>query len=377
MPRSGTSLLDKLLSQHQHVAVFSQPLPLLFVETKRAFLQAQCPDATQALATPLGDLVGERQPERDAFQAFLHTYQLAVPELQALVEQLRTYPGCYTQPPPGWTPNQTPASLFQSWATYCDELCTQLASQDVPAVLGAKETFSEEYIPYFLANGSRVIIVLRDPRDAICSAISGQGTLHAGRRRPLLFNVRQWRKSAEFALAYRNHPDVELVRYEQLVTRPIQVLNRVFSFLGVLPWPEDFSLPAIRDIQGKPWRSNSSHNPSSVVSADSIGRYPDHLTSEQINLIQCTCFAEMTCLGYDTGVQRQHLEAQLDAVQLDETELAGVRPELASYVWTRALKEAELRRWRFLLHGECRHPGLFVFDRNIAQLTRAARGVVT
>ena len=38
MERSGTTLLDRLLASQRHLSMLSQPFPLLFVETKRAFL---------------------------------------------------------------------------------------------------------------------------------------------------------------------------------------------------------------------------------------------------------------------------------------------------------------------------------------------------
>ena len=39
MGRSGTTLLEKLLCNHKDLSVLSQPLPLVFIDLKKRFLE--------------------------------------------------------------------------------------------------------------------------------------------------------------------------------------------------------------------------------------------------------------------------------------------------------------------------------------------------
>ena len=59
-------------------------------------------------------------------------------------------------------------------------------------MIGSKEIFCEEYIPYFLSNGVKVILLIRDPRDIITSLNFGKGADFTGEIRPTLFNIRNW-----------------------------------------------------------------------------------------------------------------------------------------------------------------------------------------
>lgn len=372
MPRSGTTLVDKLLSQHPQIQVYSQPLPLLFVETKKQFLRNHYVDDRYRLAVPLGDLLGDRHAERKSFQAFLPDHLIAPQTMAAIIDSQRSYTGCYTPPPSNWRPDRSASTLIDTWSRYCRFLHTAQAPATQAAVLGSKETFCEEYIPYFLSEGSRVVLVIRDPRDAICSANSGDGMQHAGRQRPLLFNIRQWRKSAEFALAYREHPNLIVVRYEQLVQHPATELSTLFSFLEVAHPTRDISKQKIRDLNGEPWQSNSSHQPSEWVSTDSVGRFVDLLPEKELELIQCACFAEMRCLGYDPGVDGHEVEDRLHNLALDEAELVGDRRQLLPYRFTSTQRQAEVKRWRSLRNQEPPEPAQFVFTENFATLSGAA-----
>ena len=63
------------------------------------------------------------------------------------------------------------------------------------AVIGSKEIAVEEYIPYFIEVGTKVVLVVRDPRAMIASLALGEGERYGGSPRPILFDVRNWRKS--------------------------------------------------------------------------------------------------------------------------------------------------------------------------------------
>ena len=192
-----------------------------------------------------------------------------------------------------------------------------------------------------------------------------------------LFSIRQWRKSAEYALAFGDDPNFTVVPYEQLVTHPSMVMEKLFSFLAMPPLNEDIGTRELRDLDGKRWQSNSSHNPSSTISTDSIGRFRTELTAAEIDLIQCTCFAEMKCLNYALDLESHEVEARLRSVSLDEGNLAANRAHLRGYRFSQSALLAELKRWRALRHLEPPEPTQFVFEENFARLSAASGGAST
>ena len=76
-PRTGTTLLDKLLSTHPDVLIHSQPLPLLYVRLKRMFLQGLGHQAA-AGGYPLNDMFLGNYYAPDQFAAFLRSRTIAL-----------------------------------------------------------------------------------------------------------------------------------------------------------------------------------------------------------------------------------------------------------------------------------------------------------
>ena len=79
MARSGTTLLDKLLSLHPNAFVASQPLPLLYVWVKRAFWESSPSNSSPETITiqyPLNDMFGEHYYPLEELLSFLRSYTL-------------------------------------------------------------------------------------------------------------------------------------------------------------------------------------------------------------------------------------------------------------------------------------------------------------
>jgi hypothetical protein len=155
----------------------------------------------------------------------------------------------------------------------------------------------EEFIPSLLENGYKCIIILRDPRDVLASANYPRGEKYLGDRKPTLFLLRTWRKSAEFAWALRNTPGFFHLRYEDLVTRPEASLERVAAFLGL-----DHTVRAptrVRDRFGRPWTANSSGSINGAeISASAVGSYRHALSDDEVAYTEAVCGYEMDWLGY-------------------------------------------------------------------------------
>ena len=366
MLRSGTTLLDKLLSLHPRIHVFSQPLPLLYVQVKRKFLEIS--QNAQTLGTviaryPLNDMFGAHYYEPTDFLAFLERFELSHEFCRQCLAEMLPFDGQSTKPddPFRLLRSFRPSSLYAFVSAYANSL----VSAGQPLVIGSKETSGEEYIPYFLACGGKVLQILRDPRDVITSLNYGRGSDFGGQLKPHLFNIRQWRKGVAFALAHETQAEFLAVRYEDLVQSTPQVMNRISEFLGLAEFPPDLWRGELKSQSGEVWRSNSSHFLASQITSQSVGGYKRHLLQETDRFVQATCFHEMQCLGYDVEIEADEVASILERHGERET-LA--RPELAFYVWSRGRCEEEQERWR-RLQARSFAPSFFIYERAFSRLS--------
>ena len=210
---------------------------------------------------------------------------------------------------------------------------------------GGKETLCEEFLPYLLGCGVRVILILRDPREILVSLNYGEGSRFAGHRKPTLFNIRHWRKSVAFALHLDRHPGFHWLRYEDLVAEPLPALDRLTRFLGIKPFEHDIFDRGIRDQEGQIWQGNSSHGAILGINPSSVGRYRELLPPSVISFVEAACYPELRYLGYPLTIQRSELKAGLESFE-DPYEVE--RADLADYALNAPNVADELARLAIL-----------------------------
>ena len=333
MPRSGTTLLDKVLSYHTEVTVHSQPLPLLFSEVKSLFLES----IGNAGVYPLSDMVHKNYYKPEQWFTFLHDFSVDADLYKRLSHSMSSFSGQYTRldHPLAYLKEFKAASVSEFVKSYLSEL------GNTSKMVGLKETWSEEYLPYFLANGFKCILIIRDPRDVICSLNFGQGREYGGRVKPLLYNIRSWRKSVAFALAMSEESQIQIIRYEDLVSKPEEIIPQLFNFLAVESCDVEGLVSNVVDQSGKKWRSNSSHSQVNGISNSSIGRYKEYLTDEVIEFVEACCFHEMKYFSYDVEVGPDRISQVIEEYNSEEQ---IEREELVSYRWSASRRDEELKR---------------------------------
>lgn len=239
-----------------------------------------------------------------------------------------------------------------------------------PKIIGSKETYCEEYVPYLLARRAKVLMVVRDPRDIVASLNHGSGRRFGGPLKPHLFNIRQWRKSVAFAVSYERTPGFLCVRYEDLVTNPLAELERITEFLDLEPLSEEVIIGDLFDQSGLIWDANSSQVTSTRITPRSVGSYKRVLSREIDLLFQATCFAEMRLLGYSLDLAPTDVLPTLERHRSNE---ALERDELAAYLWSHDRLAEERQRWLLLRRGDF-EPTLFVLKPAFSVLTEFLRG---
>ncbi len=368
MPRGGTTLIEKLLSQHEQISLRSQPFPLLFLEAKRAFLTTL---GVQREPYPLGDLFLEHEYTVEEFSRHLQHQQISPGVVRRIFAEMREYSGQYTRFDPDaleWALTQLPAGSFPD---ILSALWRTLAQDRAARYVGGKETGCEEFLPGLLERGIRCVVIVRDPRDVLASHNHGRGPQFTGTPKPTLFNIRQWRKSVAFLMHLQNHPHFAWLRYEDLVAHPEACLNRLAGWLDVESYPEDAFAAGIRDQDGQPWPGNSSHVPCRGLGAGSVGAHAAVLEPEITRFAEAACFPEMRYLGYPVSLSWQDVPEVLNGF-VDP--YGALRDNLRDRFTDRRRVAEELERVRRLSIPVEDSSGYFMFSEVRAHL-RGALGL--
>ena len=342
-PRSGTTLLTRLLAGVDDIATFSQPLPLVLVDLKAEFLRGRGAD-DPLVRYPLADQQFEHAYPAADLVDFLGARQIGGDDVRAWMTRMTDYSGQYHRPDrldellAGWRGGD----LVDLVAAYAS------AHGAGPRAVVWKETFAEEFAPFVLARGGRVLLLLRDVRDMVVSHVGGGAEIHAGRPRPLLFLVRQWRRTVAHALALADRPEVLVMRFEDLLAEPGPHLARVVDWLapGAVV-PDDL-------LAG--WEGNSSFGAHRGLSRAPVGRHVAHLDDQDRRFIEALCHAEMLATGYPPTIGGAEVADALDAGPVTEH---LEREELAHYRYDERRREEERSRHDALLARRW-DPAMFV-----------------
>jgi hypothetical protein len=144
------------------------------------------------------------------------------------------------------------------------------------------------------------------------------------------------------AEAARGLGDYQRLRYEDLVARPAETLERIARWLGIGPFPAKLTAEGPVEPAGGRWSGNSSHGPRRGMSAASVGAWRHHLAPAAAELIDAACLPEMRLLGYPAGPAGLDLVSARGALSAFDEPYRDTRAELASYADSgRALEEIE------------------------------------
>lgn len=139
------------------------------------------------------------------------------------------------------------------------------------------------------------LYIVRDPRDVYCSLAKSRGDNNK-EGTPDTFAA-AWRFSTLIAKwGERNVPNFKIVRYEDLVQQPVQILKEICSHLRVDFLPELLSPTRA----GNAWDGNSMHGKSFAgISPSSIGVYRNVLSQLEIAQLERRLQAPMRRFRYD------------------------------------------------------------------------------
>lgn len=285
--RSGTTFIERLVDAHPDACTASQPFPFFYRVLKSDWLSSH----GWAQPYPLDGMFDETRYTNDDFTMHLAGITITTDWIRTVARSMVGYGGC-------WTPeildqgDDFAGGTFAQVQASIGHVARRALGRPPALVCGSKEVFVEEYVPALLAGGSRVVLVVRDPRAVMASTLLGRGESYVGARRPLLFHLRNWRKSVAFLLAMRDHPNFLVVSYEDAISDPRAAAQLIYRHLGLEP----FTVGDIVDQYGSPFIANSSFPGRSMIK--SIDAWRAELDVRTIRFIESLCLPEMLALGY-------------------------------------------------------------------------------
>lgn len=324
MGRSGTTLLDKLLTNHNTIDVLSQPFPLIYIEAKRRFLKEKGVDKYYVLND---DLISRNYPQEE-FNAYLNDFEINMPDIEDIFKKMENYSGQYVKRDHEPGANQ---SLLHGYKKTCEK-CLEFFDVDKKAAyIGSKEPMCEEFLPYLCENGYKSIVIIRDPRDVLASANYPKKVKYLGSRKPALFILKTWRKSAEYIHLLKNNKNFHFLRYEDLVNDPYLELNRVTDFLNIEKFSARFFDKGVLDRDGEPWMPNTSFElGETFISKESKGIYKDILSDEEIAYTEVVCGSEMEWLGYPVGTNKNKRDIIMSFKDRDVADFTHLHADFSS-----------------------------------------------
>ena len=325
--RSGTTLLEKLLHAHPSACIASQAFPVLFFTAKEAFLKSRQLERRY----PLDHLFGESEYSPEDWTAFLETYEITSEDVQRLFDRLEQYTDGL------WTPqvlqlrHVLKPGRFARVLDRLLHLTSELLGGSHAKVLGDKEILCEEYIPFLIQQGTRVVVSVRDVRDMITSLDFRERDNLTGGHRPLLYSLRAWRKSIAYCLAHEGATNFHWLRYEDLVQHTERELQQLAAFLEVEPFADQIVGGAIYGQDGTPWLGNSSFQDQPGIATGSIGRYRDTLPEPTLRYIEALCRPEMVAAGYTLNGDGRLDDSVVQAMREPRSEMHAKFPVDYSY----------------------------------------------
>jgi hypothetical protein len=142
---------------------------------------------------------------------------------------------------------------------------------------------------------ARLVQVVRDPR-AVFASRKKRLTFHDGQYRKTHRLVREWNRSAQEIPRLRRHPDrFIVVRYEDLVNRPLELLPAICRLAGI-----DFQPTLLEPTRaGRGWQGNSSFQVAfDGINATTVDQWKDYLTEDEVWWIELHCRRGMALADY-------------------------------------------------------------------------------
>lgn len=303
LARSGTTLLAECLDHHPRVMCIADPMNEFFKGFMR-YAYYRVENEKKSVGYPIDNFFfsGSKRVSQFIDETDLK-HEIPGYLKEEILTRIAVRDGQYC--PEIVKPVQRcKAESFDSLFLEIMELLYDTYGEPGTLCLGIKTAWCEQLIQPLARTFPNMVFVniMRDPRAVVAS-----NYVFEGARYPLLFNVRDWRKSVYYSWKYQ-HQDRLLsdrfvwTRYEDLIDKPEDVLSRIVKLLGV-----EYDEVMVRHTFKRPNTSYTDVSVSGEISTKFKEKWKEILPKDIVLQVDIYCAAEMRKLNYE----RMHPEAQL------------------------------------------------------------------
>ena len=297
MFRSGSTMIARMLDVHPQIASASDPMRPLF-NSFRYDLASENYRSSHSRFDPLDDYFLR---DGDLLQRVLEA-SLDIPAgisaselITTVIKRAEMFSGSYAKT----LDVEKSLSTYKEYVQYfLDQVADVYGQGKDYKSIAFKEVWSTEFFPALKNSfpSMKCIAIVRDPRAVIASKNA------TGEPYPYVFMGRQWRKLACLS-AYLDYSyeDFLLLRYEDIVQKPEEYINRICSFLDVEYNEDLLDLSLYKDGSGNPWKQNTSYKDikSRRINAGSMDKWKKTLDSQDIFSIEVFTHDWMKHFGYE------------------------------------------------------------------------------
>lgn len=297
--RSGTTLLSRILNAHPRMSVFSDPYSGFFIELRNEVARVM-----------FGETFDPQKPLSHGFfesdtslKTHLRECSLNIPippsRLPEVLERVRSFAV------------ENVPSLEKDLVSLNADNFHQLFKQLLAALqrvtqnqngnleyIGFKQAWAEELLSPVLRScpDLKVVHIIRDPRAVIASRKKGSQFL--SHRYPLLFILRHWRKSFAYALYLQDKfpSQFRWITYEDLVSAPEKSAKSLCEFLNLSFAESMLDVSSFENNNKQPWTDNSAYGGFRSISSDSMERWKEQLSEEELQYIEDFTHLELELL---------------------------------------------------------------------------------
>ncbi|MCD4759323.1 sulfotransferase [archaeon] len=215
--------------------------------------------------------------------------------------------------------------------------------------MGIKNVFAENFNSPLINTykNMRVIQLLRDPRAVLASQNKDEND-----RYPILFIIRQWRKSVACALDNLHKTENFLaLRYESIVENPEEEVGKTCDFLDIKFVPEMIDPSNYTGRFGEKWQSNSAYGKADKITTTFKEKWKKVLSKEEIQLVEDLCEPEMKILGYERVTKPNTIKTITNPMKPYTTRIQDwIKPYLKEFKHNQKEMNKELIR-HLLIHS--------------------------
>lgn len=343
--RSGKTLIARALNMHPNIIAHMEPFFFFFKICRNIFyrdiIKKTDFDPDYPMDSNFCKPLEEKKIFRESFSSILFKKDDIRRLKELTIKQQNSLPG---ERAPKIIPLLNKLEIGTAPAVFkrLMDLLYEAYYKDEVQIIGICDGWCDDFIEPFLHLSDlevKCIHCLRDPRAIVASRNKGTKILeeYGGKRYPLLFIIRHWRKTIAYSIVNSGHPKYYAVRYEELIQNPETLFKKICDFLDIT-FSEKLLFPStfIRG-DGSLWKQNSSFNIQNQreFNTSSIERWKKALSLDIIGVIEYLCKAEMSYLQ----IERYNPKFSLKDLLLFEEKENEIVEWLKKYNWSISEKE--------------------------------------